>query len=79
MAHDFSINDIPWLRKYHVDVCINKHVLTDELISEFKKNKIKINAWTINNQDELYTLSQKGIKIITSDNAIITSDNAIWK
>lgn len=52
------------------NVSINKNILSDDMIQLFEANNIKINIWTINNKDQLYNFTNKGIKIVTSDDAL---------
>lgn len=68
VRHDFTENDLSWMEKYHINVRINKNILSDDLIQKFMDNNIKINIWTINTKDQLYNFTNKGIKIVTSDN-----------
>lgn len=70
VRHDFTQNDLSWMKKYHINVSINKNILSDDMIQLFEANNIKINIWTINNKDQLYNFTNKGIKIVTSDDAL---------
>ena len=70
VRHDFTQNDLSWMKKYHINVSINKNILSDDMIQLFETNNIKINIWTINNKDQLYNFTNKGIKIVTSDDAL---------
>ena len=70
VRHDFTQNDLSWMKKYHINVSINKNILSDDMIQLFERNNIKINIWTINNKDQLYNFTNKGIKIVTSDDAL---------
>ena len=51
------------MKKYHINVSIDKNILSDDMIQLFETNNIKINIWTINNKDQLYNFTNKGIKI----------------
>ena len=70
VRHDFTQNDLSWMKKYHINVSINKNILSDDMIQLFERNNIKINIWTINNKDQLYNFTNKGIKIVTSDDTL---------
>ena len=70
VRHDFTQNDLSWMKKYHINVSIDKNILSDDMIQLFETNNIKINIWTINNKDQLYNFTNKGIKIVTSDDVL---------
>lgn len=70
VSHEFTKKDLSWMKKYHVNISIDKNILSDDLIQTFEKNNIKINVWTINTKDQLYDFTNKGIKIVTSDNTV---------
>lgn len=70
VRHDFTQNDLSWMKKYHINVSIDKNILSDDMIQLFETNNIKINIWTINNKDQLYNFTNKGIKIVTSDDIL---------
>ena len=57
-------------KRYHINVSIDKNILSDDMIQLFETNNIKINIWTINNKDQLYNFTNKGIKIVTSDDVL---------
>ena len=63
VRHDFTQNDLSWMKKYHINVSINKNILSDDMIQLFERNNI-------NNKDQLYNFTNKGIKIVTSDDAL---------
>lgn len=56
-----------WLKKYHINLCLNKKALSSSLGSSLKKNKFTINAWTLNNQEEVSDYAAKGAHAITSN------------
>lgn len=70
VRHDFNQDEISWMKKYYINVSINKNVLSNDLIQMFEDNHIKINVWTINDRQQLYDFTNKGIKIVTSDDVI---------
>ena len=51
-----------------------KNLTKEEIVNQikyvFEANNIKINIWTINNKDQLYNFTNKGLKIVTSDDTL---------
>lgn len=65
---------LTYMRKYARKMPLEyvRHDFTQNDLSWMKieANNIKINIWTINNKDQLYNFTNKGIKIVTSDDAL---------
>ena len=55
------------LKEYNFDLDIQYNQLTDIMINELHKNGIKVNCWTVNDQDDGETLIYNGVDFITTN------------
>lgn len=67
VCDNVSKSEYNWLKKYHINLCLNKKALSSSLSSSLKTNHLTINAWTLTNQEEVSDYAGKGATAITSN------------
>ena len=56
-----------WAKFFKMDIDIEEHLLTQELMDLFHKKKLKVNAWTVDEKEMLDKLEGMGIDYITTN------------
>ena len=56
-----------WALFYKMDIDIQDYLLTPELLEKFHKKKLKVNCWTVDDQDTLKKLEGWGVDYITTN------------
>ena len=56
-----------WALFYKMDIDIQDYLLTPELLEKFHKKKLKVNCWTVDDQDMLKKLEGWGVDYITTN------------
>ena len=56
-----------WCEINHIDVDVDYHYITKELVDDYHRRGLKVNIWTLNNEEELDKYLDMGVDMITSD------------
>ena len=56
-----------WCEQNNFDVDVDYHYITKELVDDYHSRGLKVNIWTLNNEDELDKYIDMGVDMITSD------------
>ena len=56
-----------WAKFFKMDIDIEEKLLTPELMEIFHKKKLKVNAWTVDEEEMLKKLEEMGIDYITTN------------
>ncbi len=65
-SHNYN-DRLNWCIDNKIDIDINYNYCTKEIVELFHNNNLKVNIWTLNNEELLSTYVDMGVDMITSD------------
>lgn len=56
-----------WCEELHIDVDVDYHYITKELVDDYHRRGLAVNIWTLNDESLLDTYLEMGVDMITTD------------